>query len=431
VGLIYRSEDSSSVTAALTKNLAKGRNMLAELERANTHLVGSLEGGELSGKAFAAARVFFQEQARSVITAHRELLDSIQRDLDEYVREDAKVSQHGVLKEDELQVQLQASQAMKAATEKLIEVNTAIAGATASVPLLGESLQLINRQLELVVEQMDRTVRDLEERLVALHAFDTATGGLFQQVVTVSASASTEGAGTYSHGGSGDSDDYGFSFGPPARPRIEWDEDFIYNSDTPTLQDHANSVKWKAMLRGAQLLRGEDLLDAVAAYEHYWSNTGDPFVIDFEKAYADDPVIARNVDEAIRIAQLAVDGYAVEGRNSFSVTGRAEPAGGYPSTENWQKAIGDYQQWTSADVAVNGDHVTMTVVVHAEDFYNFNRGQSDIASGESDDENGRFTEVGWARPFETTGQVMRTVTWTIGEPKSVHVTAPSPPEEHR
>lgn len=60
-------------------------------------------------------------------------------------------------------------------------------------------------------------------------------------------------------------------------------------------------------------------------------------------------------------------------------------------------------------------------IVLGDDRYNFNRGQSDIASAAPDDENGRFTEIGWAKPFDSTGSVTRTVTWTLGDPGSVSV----------
>lgn len=98
------------------------------------------------------------------------------------------------------------------------------------------------------------------------------------------------------------------------------------------------------------------------------------------------------------------------------MTGDAHPGGRhYPVTENWQKTIGGHQTWSSADVKVEGDRVTMKVTVHGEDYYNFNHGQADIASGAKDDENGRFTELGWAKPFKSHGEVTRTVTWTLGD----------------
>jgi hypothetical protein len=58
----------------------------------------------------------------------------------------------------------------------------------------------------------------------------------------------------------------------------------------------------------------------------------------------------------------------------------------------------------------------MTVTVEGRDRYNFNRGQSDIATGASDNENGRFTEVGWVKPFDVHGTMTRTITWELGHP---------------
>ena len=94
----------------------------------------------------------------------------------------------------------------------------------------------------------------------------------------------------------------------------------------------------------------------------------------------------------------------------------AHPSTAYPESENWQKTIGGYQQWSSADVHVENGQVTMTVTVHAEDYYNFNPNQADIASGAGDNENGRFTEIGWAKPFDTHGTITKTVTWEVGHP---------------
>ena len=39
--------------------------------------------------------------------------------------------------------------------------------------------------------------------------------------------------------------------------------------------------------------------------------------------------------------------------------------------------------------------------------YNFNPGKSDIVSGTPDDENGRFSELGWAKEFRTYGALTK------------------------
>lgn len=210
----------------------------------------------------------------------------------------------------------------------------------------------------------------------------------------------------------------GYTVGPPKKPAISWDEDFKYNSKSANFGDHVSAAKWKAKLNGAELLR-PDLYDATRAYRHYWGNTGKPLEVNYERAYRQDANVRANIDGEVARTAAAVDQMARSaGNGSFQVTGPARVSANYPSTENWQKTIGGYQQWSSANVTVNGNQVTMSVTVHAEDHYNFNRGQSDIASGASDNDNGRFTELGWARPFDTHGQVTRTITWTLGSPPS-------------
>lgn len=60
----------------------------------------------------------------------------------------------------------------------------------------------------------------------------------------------------------------------------------------------------------------------------------------------------------------------------------------------------------------------MRVNISFRDMYNFNKGAQDIGSGASDDENGRFEELGWARSFETYGHINREVKWRA---KSKHI----------
>lgn len=219
-----------------------------------------------------------------------------------------------------------------------------------------------------------------------------------------------------------------FRIGPPQQPTYDWDEDFSYDSESATFDDFLSSEKWKTKLAGARLLR-PDLADATDAYAHYWSNTGNSWRFDYEKAYRDDSGVRADVDQQIAYARQAADELINNGNSSFSLTGESSVTTHYPTTENWQKAIGGHQQWSSGDVNVIGSTATMTVTVHADDHYNFNRGQADIASNAPDDENGRFTEIGWARPFDSSGSVTRTVTWTVGDPSTVNVS--EPPNEGR
>lgn len=86
------------------------------------------------------------------------------------------------------------------------------------------------------------------------------------------------------------------------------------------------------------------------------------------------------------------------------------------SSENWQKAIGAHHVWSSGEVKVDNDgNITMVLTLHEVDKYNFNKDMSDIASGASDNENGRFEELGWAKSFMTRGEMVRTITWKQGD----------------
>lgn len=211
--------------------------------------------------------------------------------------------------------------------------------------------------------------------------------------------------------------------GPPTKPPISWDEDFVYDSVEPSFGDYVDWNQWGLKEKAAHLHPG--LQDAADFYSHYRDNTGLPMEFDYEEAYDDDEGVRRSVDDEIANTQVGVEQLIAGGAGTeFSVTGDASENSTYPNTENWQKTIGGYQQWSSADVKVEGDQVTMTIEVHAEDHYNFNRGQNDIASKAPDDDNGKFTELGWAKPFDSSGTVTRTVTWTIGDAENATVTEP-------
>ncbi|OLR91424.1 WXG100 family type VII secretion target [Actinokineospora bangkokensis] len=212
--------------------------------------------------------------------------------------------------------------------------------------------------------------------------------------------------------------------GKPQKPEITYDEDFAYDTEDPTLADHVAKAKWLAQLRGAQLLGY--LPDGTATYEHYWSNTGTPMELDYAKAYREDSGIRASVDTEVARAARAAEELIAGGQRDFSMTGGAHPISHQPQTENWQKAIGGHQLWSHGDVRVEGNRVTMEVTVEAEDRYNFNRGQADIATGAPDDANGRFTEVGWAKPFDTHGTITKTITWELGNPPAGLSDDPTP-----
>ncbi|WP_225726560.1 MULTISPECIES: hypothetical protein [unclassified Nocardia] len=214
-----------------------------------------------------------------------------------------------------------------------------------------------------------------------------------------------------------------YHIGDPAEPSIPHDDTFIYNSKESDIGDLASAAEWKTKLLGAEAIR-PDLDDATRLYRHYWDNNGEPMEFDYSKAYKDDPNIHHAVDYEVSKAAAAADQMVRAGQTNFKMTGKPLTVGGadpnlpYPATEDWQKAVGGYQQWSHSNVRVEGNRVVMDVTVEAKDYYNFDKGKADVATGTNDSENGRFTEIGWAKPFDTHGRMTQTVSWEVGKPPS-------------
>lgn len=123
--------------------------------------------------------------------------------------------------------------------------------------------------------------------------------------------------------------------------------------------------------------------DATGMYEHYWGNSGTSKERDYDKAYREASGIRAGVDSEVARAARAAEEIIRAGRMEFSMTGAASVAETYPKTENWQKADGGYQVC-------------------------------------------RFTEVGWAKPFDTHGSMTRTITWELGNPPTGLTGGPAP-----
>ncbi len=209
-----------------------------------------------------------------------------------------------------------------------------------------------------------------------------------------------------------------YKIGAPERPDLKHDDTFVYNSKESGFSDWLAKAKWKGQLFGGEMFRS-DLDDATALYRHYWDNDGKPIAFDYSEAYREDKNIKGAVDKEISQAAAAADLFARAGNKNFQITGKPTTVGvdsPGPDTENWTKTVGNYQQWSNANVRVEGNRVYMDVSVNAQDYYNFDNGKADIATGAPDSANGRFAEIGWAKPFESHGNVTRTVSWELGHP---------------
>lgn len=197
-----------------------------------------------------------------------------------------------------------------------------------------------------------------------------------------------------------------YRIGAPQRPNIVHDNGHLERVDEdgktvpvplrkPTLADHAEKVKWA---QAPRLLDSQCpwLAEAAAAYRHFLDGKGANREFSYADYIQEDPggwraIVLINEDFINQIQVLA------ENRERFKVTSEKydmgagynkqypdDPASGYsgPSTENWLKVIGSHFVWISAEVEIIFDSVAGTdryrakVTLHAEDRYNFNRGDN-------------------------------------------------------
>lgn len=230
--------------------------------------------------------------------------------------------------------------------------------------------------------------------------------------------------------------------GPPRRPEIRHDNGFLdqFRPRQPTAADRQRYRKWKGRLELAEAVQGvpyapkNDIPDALAAYRHFLTGRGAERTFSYERYVAGDPSGKTTLQSAILEAMAAAyelhGGEVPSGNGSFRFTGGAIPCGGgktgpfpYPATENWQKAIGAHVIWISGDATVHrtkessAPRFALTLIVHAEDRYNFNPGAADIATGIPDDENGVFEITGLAKQYMNVATLTRHVTWA-GAPAS-------------
>lgn len=229
-----------------------------------------------------------------------------------------------------------------------------------------------------------------------------------------------------------------YRLGNPARPIIKHDNGHLdlHKTRKPTLADRVRLAKWITKLEASELLckarsgqrldvcNNEDLSDANAAYRHFLFGNGSDRNFDYERFLRNDSSatdLIKNLTSEFK-ENVEIIG---QDRVKFSVTSDVYTVGRggvapYPSTANWQKAIGAHFLWVSANITVSVDslpaicyHADMTI--HAEDRYNFNPGATDIATGISDSENGLFEITGLAHQYTQFAKITRHCSWRKGK----------------
>jgi hypothetical protein len=250
-----------------------------------------------------------------------------------------------------------------------------------------------------------------------------------------------------------------YRIGDPTRPNIHHDNGFLQNPNNPndpTLQptvspsqadkdyynDQLSQVHWAQRVDGLHIpFTDKDdtarrLSDGIEAYRHFLEGNGADRNFSYDKFVNDDASGKTVLNNAIADTQrgaedlykqmVAKDPSLANKPITFNVTSGAITVGGsnaypYPDTENWQKAIGGHPIWNSATVTVNppttpgGDpQFSMKYTLHAEDRYNFNPGQADIATGVPDATRGKLEQTGLAHQYTQYSTLNRDVSWTQG-----------------
>ncbi len=229
-----------------------------------------------------------------------------------------------------------------------------------------------------------------------------------------------------------------YQVGPPLRPAIAHDNGFLGKlaPRAPTVADRAKFAEWAALLEAAEAAQGvpliphNDLPDALAAYRHFLYGNGSDRTFSYERYVANDRSGKTTLNSAMLDFRRGVEALAASrglgAPRTLQVTGGPIPCGSgkkgfeplfpYPATENWQKAIGSHVVWLSGSVTVGTTAGQPTFVglmtLHAEDRYNFNPGNEDIATGIPDSANGVFEVTGLAKQYMNYATLLRMLRWT-------------------
>lgn len=254
-----------------------------------------------------------------------------------------------------------------------------------------------------------------------------------------------------------------YKLGPTPPPDIQHDNGFLQNPNDPNDPvpiptreptqeeiDYYNSERRNAEFGNiASAIPGFGIIDdrsnldnGIDHYRHFLNGGGEHYSFDYGEYIAEDDhgqTTRDSVLEDVRIAGDEIYADQVEGGDlkagesvTFNVTSDAiavnedveinpDARFPYPKTENWQKAIGAHHVWSSSEVTVTRLEdgrllATAEVTLHAEDRYNFNPGQKDIATKAPDSERGVLEESGLAHQFDQSGTAEYATQWIIGEP---------------
>ncbi|MES8984139.1 T7SS effector LXG polymorphic toxin [Listeria innocua] len=178
MGLIYSSRDSEQVIKALSKNLASGKDVVAQLKEGSKKIIQAVDGRTLSGAAYTAGKDLFVNLVLPTIEKVTSACDAIEHELNRYQSTNSIVSGEGYLDEDILKQQIEAKKDMNTSIEKTVTIMNMIMK-TSLIRALFDAAQDCKRELNQMSDVLQQDIEELQKKLEKLYEFDGQTKNLF------------------------------------------------------------------------------------------------------------------------------------------------------------------------------------------------------------------------------------------------------------
>ena len=211
-----------------------------------------------------------------------------------------------------------------------------------------------------------------------------------------------------------------------AEPEWIYDEGFPYDPDEKaTVGDRASWAYWGTLNAGAQAIG--HMPDATKAYSHYRAGSGENLPVDLEKACEEEERLEQFFERIVNMAKGDAEGYInsiledplsksmySDGRITLDFTSvlYAITGSDYPESENWRKALGGFSCWSHGVIYYSESSYTLDIYLTVKDRYNFDINKKDMNTGTSDEVNGRFSTLGWAKEFTSVGTIHKVISWS-------------------
>ncbi|AYG01339.1 hypothetical protein [Lactococcus allomyrinae] len=193
MGLIYDSGESHELIEALSSNITISYQITNGMSKGSTHLISTLNRGELSGVAYHAGKNLFEAVIHPTILKVKQAIEDIKSDLSAYKSADSSISHYGHLDMEILQQQHRLIQETMRTVEEQIQLDQDFSVQMSNV-LGGNVLESVRafseaQALQEQLERLERLKQGYEEKMSALESFSSMTASLFSDSLAVFQSA--------------------------------------------------------------------------------------------------------------------------------------------------------------------------------------------------------------------------------------------------